>query len=154
MSADVKDVRFYHLLHRGVADVVPELVMKGLERGEHIIVRTQDAQMREYLDEHLWTFKADSFVPHGAGKDAHGARQPVWITEGDDNPNNATILMLAGAGAVGAIDDYKLCCVIFDGRDDGQVKAARAQWKLWQADAGIALTYWQQNEKGGWDKKS
>ena len=41
---------------------------------------------------------------------------------------------------------------MFDGNDEAAVGAARARWRDYDA-AGHALTYWQQTESGGWEKK-
>ena len=38
------------------------------------------------------------------------------------------------------------------GNDTEAVGTARARWTAYQ-QAGHALTYWQQNERGGWEKK-
>ena len=37
-------------------------------------------------------------------------------------------------------------------QDEAAVAAARAQWQDCKA-RGHQVTYWQQNEAGGWDKK-
>jgi DNA polymerase III subunit chi len=41
---------------------------------------------------------------------------------------------------------------LFDGNDPDQLGAARAQWKTLKGQ-GVSITYWQQNERGGWEKK-
>ena len=43
--------------------------------------------------------------------------------------------------------------IMFDGHDDEAVSAARQRWKA-HKDSGHALTYWQQTERGGWEKKA
>ena len=42
---------------------------------------------------------------------------------------------------------------LFDGRDEAAVQAARERWRDYR-DAGYPLTYWQQSEMGGWEKKA
>ena len=42
---------------------------------------------------------------------------------------------------------------IFDGRDEDAIVQARREWKRMKA-AGHAVTYWQQNDKGRWEKKA
>ena len=39
------------------------------------------------------------------------------------------------------------------GMDDDAVAAARTRWATHKA-AGHALTYWQQTERGGWEKRA
>jgi DNA polymerase-3 subunit chi len=42
---------------------------------------------------------------------------------------------------------------MFDGNDYEAVTSARARWKTYKA-AGHDLTYWQQTDRGGWEKKA
>jgi DNA polymerase-3 subunit chi len=46
---------------------------------------------------------------------------------------------------------FQRCCDMFDGSDPEAVEAARRRWRQ-AKDAGHALTYWQQTEKG-WEKR-
>ena len=41
------------------------LIDKVYRQGHQIYVHTTDAKQAEALDEHLWVFREDSFVPHG-----------------------------------------------------------------------------------------
>lgn len=43
--------------------------------------------------------------------------------------------------------------LIFDGRDDEALNAARADWKRLSA-AGLKALYWAETESGGWVKKA
>ncbi len=40
---------------------------------------------------------------------------------------------------------------LFDGRDPDAVAAARARWR-WAEGQGMDRVYWQQNERGGWQR--
>ena len=42
---------------------------------------------------------------------------------------------------------------IFDGRDETAVADARERWTAYK-NAGHAIEYWQQGERGGWEKKA
>lgn len=146
------EIRFYHLQTRGVDQALPEILQKALGAGHRIVVRTKDAAETERLNQHLWTWRPDSFLPHGSAKDGHAADQPIWLTPGDDNPNGAKVLMTTCGALPEAPDDFILCCDLFDGRDETALTAARARWKALK-DSGHSLTYWQQTEKG-WEQKA
>ena len=47
---------------------------------------------------------------------------------------------------------YERCFDLFDGNDPPAVEAARARWRTRKAE-GHAVTYWQQTERGGWERK-
>lgn len=146
------EIRFYHLQTRTLEQVLPELLAKGLSTGRRIVVRTADKNAAEALNDLLWIYKPDSFLPHGCAKDGHAEHQPIWLTPDNDNPNAADILVLTKDCRVDDIESYTLCCDIFDGNDEIALSAARQRWKL-ALDAGHALTYWQQTDKG-WEKKT
>ena len=56
-------------------------------------------------------------------------------------------------GAVAAdVGEFDRCLDLFDGNDPDAVAAARERWKTHKA-AGHGVTYWAQNEAGGWEKR-
>ena len=81
--------------------------------------------------------------------------QPVWLTCADENPNGAQVrFLIEGAEAEPFLDSgYERLILLFDGRDDLSLAAAREQWRiLRQAEA--TLSYWQETEEGGWRKQA
>ncbi len=141
------DIRFYHTADRSVLSILPELLQKALTKGQQIIVRTSDAGQAQIIDDELWAFTPDSFLPHSQ-KDG----SPVTVTFAADK--NAPILFATPdvMGDVGA--DIELCCILFDGREDAQVTKARTLWKSYKDDNVHSLTYWQQDMSGKWEKKA
>lgn len=150
----MSEIRFYHLQNQSVEQALPALVAKAYENGHRIVIKTPDAQISEKLNEVLWTYQPASFLPHGTQKDGQAERQPVWITHENENPNKADVLMIAG-GTEGAdaIEGITLQCEMFHGQYEAEVEAARARWAAYK-EADHSATYWQQNERGGWDKKA
>jgi DNA polymerase-3 subunit chi len=147
----VTEVSFYHLLHTPLDRALPKLIQKVLESGARAVIRTGSAERAEALSSVLWTFDQNSFLPHGTARDGNADRQPVWITPDDENPNGADILVLTD-GAAGDITAWRRCLEMFDGRDDVAVAEARRRWSDYKA-ADHVLTYWQQTERGGWEKQ-
>jgi DNA polymerase-3 subunit chi len=146
---------FYQLQKRTLDQTLPNLVERALQRGWRAVVQSRTPERLAAIDDLLWTYADDSFLPHGAQADGDPQLQSVWLTCGDDNPNNARIRFLVeGAEAEPfADDDYERLILIFDGRDDLSLAAAREQWRrLKQRDA--ALSYWQETEEGGWRKQA
>lgn len=148
----MSEIRFYHLEQQTLEQVLPALLGKALEGGHRIIVKTGDQHTAERLNDYLWTYNPNSFLPHGSKKDGNAQHQPIWLTSEDENPNNANVLILTTGATSENVSDYKLCCELFDGRDHEAVSAARARWKSYQ-EAEHDLTYWQQGQNG-WEKKA
>ncbi|MCB1591382.1 MAG: DNA polymerase III subunit chi [Alphaproteobacteria bacterium] len=147
------EVRFYHLQVQRQEDALPALIAKAVESGKRVLVRLADEGQVARLNEALWTFRPDSFIPHASAKDGHNPEdQPVWLTHQNDNANGAEVLIVGGGAEETFGEEIALCCQMFDGRDNEAVQAARVRWTAYK-EAGHAVTYWQQNERGGWDKK-
>ncbi len=83
------EIYFYHLQHQPLERVLPTLLEKSLERGWRVVVQAASEERVEALDAHLWTFRDDSFLPHGTHKQPEAEQQPILLTVNDDNPNKA-----------------------------------------------------------------
>lgn len=145
------EVRFYHLLRKTLDDALPEILGKAFATGRRVVVRVPDQAEAERLCEHLWTRDPNGFLPHGTKKDGKAEHQPIWITDRDENPNGAEVLVLTHGTDCAEIGAFTLCCDLFDGRRDEAVQAARGRWKV-RKDLGYAVTYWKQDDRGKWEK--
>jgi DNA polymerase III subunit chi len=146
------EVLFYHLDRMPLERVLPELLEKCLERQWHAVVQVGSDERCEALDAHLWTYRDDGFLPHGTRKDGKPEAQPIWLTTEDENPNGAQIRFLADGAEAEKFEDYQRVVLLFDGNDRDAVARAREHWKTVKAE-GHDATYWQQNERGRWEKK-
>jgi DNA polymerase-3 subunit chi len=150
----VTEVLFYHLQRQPLEAVLPALIEKSLERGWRAVVQVTSEERLAALDDHLWTFSDDSFLPHGTDREPHAADQPVVIALGEGNPNEASIRFLVDGPALppDASTDQRMV-VLFDGNDPEALSLARDQWRAVK-DAGHDATYWQQDARGRWERKA
>lgn len=150
----VSEVFFYHLTESSVDEALPALVEKSVARGWRAAIQSGSADLRDRMDTHLWTYRPEGFLAHGADGCDNAEDQPVFLTTEESNPNGAQIRFLIGsAEPPGDIAGYERVVVMFDGLDDEALGAARDQWKALKA-AGHDLTYWQQNQEGRWERKA
>jgi len=147
------EVLFYHLQRQPLESVLPLLLEKTLERGWKAVVRVGSPERLAQLDEVLWTYREDSFLPHGTTADGAPETQPIYLTSGDERLNNAECAFVTDGAAVPLDEDCTRIVLLFDGRDDDAVGRAREIWKDARA-RGLAATYWQQDEDGRWQKKA
>ena len=147
------EIRFYHLQRRPESHVLPVLLTKALERGHRIVVKMNDEMELQRMNDHLWSFHPDSFLPHGSHKDGKADMQPIWLTTQDENPNKADVLILCKGAQSEHQKDFVLCCELLDGHDQDAVTAARTRWKSYK-EQDFKVTYWQQSEAGAWEEKS
>lgn len=147
------DVLFYHLTETRVEEALPALLERSLERNWRVAVQAADDERCELLDLHLWTFRPDSFIPHGRATDPFPELQPVLLTSGPDNPNGASVRFVIDGAAPPELEGYERVVFMFDGHDSAQVEDARRHWKKLKGE-GHNLSYWQQNRDGRWEKKA
>lgn len=65
------------------------------EQGRRVLIRADGDAQAQALDQALWTFDSDSFLPHAPAGGQDQAGEPVLISQGRDNPNRAQVLILA-----------------------------------------------------------
>lgn len=149
------EVLFYHLTQRSLELALPDLLEKSMERGWRAVVRAGSRERAEALNAHLWTYRDDSFLPHGGPGDGPGDRQPVYVTSGEEAPNEPEILFLVD-GAEGSAESFRRFArviLMFDGHDQQAVEHARGDWRA-VSEAGLKAIYWAQDDSGRWVKKA
>ena len=148
------EVRFYHLLEQRLERVLPQLLEVSLQRGWRVVVQAASDERVEALDTHLWTYREDSFLPHGTVRSPDAADQPVLLTADESNANNATVrFLIDGAPLPADASQYERLVLIFDGNDDELVARAREQWSQAKAQ-GHEASYWQPDDSGRWVQKA
>jgi DNA polymerase-3 subunit chi len=153
MSEGETEVYFYHLERRTLEEVLPTLLERSLERGWRAAVQAASEERVEALNTLLWSYREESFLPHGTARDGSPEAHPIYLTAGEDNPNGASVRFLVDGAALADPSPYARVVFIFDGRDQAAVAQARADWQAAKAK-GHAVSYWQQDEGGRWQKRA
>jgi len=153
------EVCFYHLTRRRLDRALPVLLEKSLARGWRVVVQAESEARVKALDKELWAYEAEKFLPHGCKSDGAPQTQPIYLTAENDNPNGADVRFFVGGVVSGpalkdpAVAPKTRAVLMFDGNDEAELSAARAQWKELR-DEGFELVYYQENESGGWAEKA
>lgn len=147
------EVLFYHLTEKTLAQTLPGLLEKCEVKGWRSVVQVGNETALNILDMVLWKQKPDSFLPHSKVDDETSKDQPIWLTLGEKNPNGAQIRFMVDGATPPDLSDYERGVYIFDGHNEAALSHARERWKV-EKSAGHAVTYWQQNGSGGWEKKA
>src|SRR5271165_4797648 len=122
------EILFYHLKGQTPEQMLPALLLKSLERGWRVVVQATSEERVEALDAHLWTWRDDSFLPHGTWRDAEASQQPIVLTVSDHNPNGANVRFLVdGALMPQDVSVYERVVLLFNGEDPDALEAARAR---------------------------
>jgi DNA polymerase-3 subunit chi len=148
----MSEVLFYHLEGQPLERVLPALLEKTVERGWRAVVETSSRERATAIDAMLWSYRDDSFLPHGIAGEDTDPEQPVLITMDDGNANAANVRFFVDRAVPQSGAGYDRIVYLFSGHDPDAVSEARIAWKALQD--GNTLTYWQQDENGRWVKKA
>ena len=151
----MSEIHFYHMERRTPDQVLPALVEQAYAARVKVAIEAPDRNTLERVDERLWTFSEESFLPHAIAGDG-APSQPILLTTASDNLNDAKVrFLLAGAKAEPALiaspGAYERIVILFNGSDEDEITAARAQWAELKA-SGRAISYWRQTDGGAWEK--
>jgi len=149
-TAPVPEALFYHLTAHPLERALPTLLERTLQKGWCAVVRAGSPERVEALNGHLWTYRDDSFLPHGMNGGPEPENQPVYLTAGTELPNNADVLFIVDGADTDDFTAATRTIVMFDGANEEAVAFARTQWK--RAAASVTATYWRQDGSGRWEK--
>ncbi len=152
------EVSFYHHKTRKPEQTLPTLLERCVSRGWRVVVQTDSAARLNALNQLLWDYRPESFLPHGTAADPAPETQPIYLTCVADNPNGADVRFFVGALPMAPLLDGEAAprlraALLFDGEDDSELSNARAQWKELR-EGGYTLVYQQQDDAGRWVEKA
>ncbi|EZP49090.1 DNA polymerase III subunit chi [Sphingomonas sp. RIT328] len=142
-------VDFYHLTATPLDRALPQIAAKVVEGGQRLLIVSARAEQRAGIDRLLWSYRADSFVPHaqiGAGDDT---RQPILIADDVVAANAARHVALVDGEWREAALDFDRAFHFFE---DEHIRSAREAWRALGGRDGIERRYWKQNDAGRWEQ--
>jgi DNA polymerase-3 subunit chi len=137
-------VTFYDVAAEARFQLATKLAQAAWDKAKRLVIRCRDEADARALDDHLWVFREDGFVPHEVSDGQRALMDPearvvlvaadVWppglaIGEGD------ILVQLAPADAAyatafGVVIDW------VDHSDEARLSASRARYKTW-VDRGL-----------------
>jgi len=146
------DYWFYHLEASTVEGVLPGLLEKTLQKGWRALVKLPEAQLKE-MDDYLWTYRDDSFLPHGRDDEPMAEQLPITLSATAESAEGHGAVFLLGGSEVPDMTGVERCMVMINGRSQDDVMRERKRWKTLK-ETGATLSYYQQNDRGSWEKKA
>ena len=131
-------VDFYILpqsTHEARWHFICRLTDKAWRAGNHVLVHTADSNSARKIDELLWTFRADSFIPHAILP----APQQTPIHIGHDNHSGLhhDLLINLGESIPGFFSRFERVAEIVTQQSD-QLSASRERFRFYK-ERGYAL---------------
>jgi DNA polymerase-3 subunit chi len=143
---------FYHLEGSTIENVLPELLEKTLAKGWRALVKLPEDMLAE-MDDLLWTFRDESFLPHGRDDEPMADWQPILLSAETESAKGFDAVFLIGGADISEMEGVQRAMVMINGRSQSDVTRERGRWKALK-DAGADLSYYQQNSRGSWEKKA
>ena len=143
-------VDFYHLTVTPLDRALPQIAEKVLSGGGRLLIVADGEAQRGALDRLLWTYSAESFLPHAQAGDTGDADQPVLIAATAADAGN-------GARNVALVDGlWRDAALGFDRAfhffDDDRIVEARSAWRALGDKTDVERRYWKQNDGGRWEQ--
>ena len=144
-------IQFYHLTTTPLETALPKLLEKAHGAGMRVLVKVESDEVARALNTHLWEYTQESFLPHGMANEDFAETQPILLSTALEPKNGAKVWLLTDGSTLPADAAPDRLLDMFNGRDDAVTAAARLRWKTYK-DAGHEMSYFKQNENGGWEK--
>ncbi|MEK6746329.1 MAG: DNA polymerase III subunit chi [Pseudomonadota bacterium] len=143
-------IQFYHLTITPLERALPKLLERALAGGYKVCLVAESDERVEQLNQLLWTYDPASFLAHGSDKDEQPENQQILLSTGTEPLNSANLLVVTDGRSVKQ-EEFERILDVFDGNDAKATVAARARWTEYK-NSGHEITYFSQNEQGGWQK--
>lgn len=129
----MKKADLYLIAGEGFSDLIQfccRLTEKALAQGHKIHIQTEEAYQNEALNDALWSFKAESFLPHAVGQHEYQSH-PITIDTlsiSTNNEGHRDLLILLGANLPANFNDFKRMSILIPNNTD-KIEIARKIYK-------------------------
>ena len=134
-------VDFYHLTQIPLERALPSIAERVFAGGERLVVVADDDGLLDRLDTALWTFRSDSFLPHGRVGD-----QPILLCQPADATAAQNIALADGVWRDIALSFAR--AFYFFG--SSTIDDARGAWRALGENSDVDRHYWKQDDAGKW----
>lgn len=145
---------FYHMQQSPLEQVLPDILEKTYAKGWKTVVKIGDlngdplSELKR-LDEFLWIYRKDSFLPHGREDEPLADHHAISLSTDRTNADGADVVLLVAGAEMAEVSTAVRCITLLDGSSEQDRKIARARWKKAKED-GLKTAYWKQNDHGKW----
>jgi len=111
------------------------LIEKARQHDNTVHVQTREAYQSEAINESLWAFRPESFIPHLIGQSSHPHYSVTIDVHSLNNSaaKNRDLLILIDSPLPSSIQDFKRLCLIVPNQQDA-LKQARQHYRQLASD--------------------
>ncbi len=147
---------FYHLEQSSLEQILPDILEKTAAKKWRALVKIgpllgeEKAELKR-LDEHLWSYKNGSFLPHGRDDEPLAEHHPVLLSTQCQSAGDADVVIMVGGAQMEDVSTAKRCITILNGASEEDKLIARERWKD-AKQSGLTTAYWRQDDYGKWEQ--
>jgi len=148
MSNSNHQFSFYQTYEGLLYKTICQLVEKSYQSSLKITILVPNVEVQEELNKILWTYTRKYFIPHGSQLDPYPEKQPIYITDRLENPNNASVLMI--------IAPTEMQVILADTQYIENFQRIITVYEVLENLPTItnsSVDYYMQNPTGGWAKR-
>lgn len=125
-------VFFFHLQQQALESALPKLLLKTLRQNWRAALCIPSKMRLEQVSEALWTVPHEWILPHGFGDAPYPDKQPIWLADTVQRPNNAEVVFLCDGSWQQELkieEGIQRLCLMIEPSDIEATKNARALWQ-------------------------
>jgi len=131
-------VVFYDILPEQRPGLAAKMALGAWDKKKVLVLKCAEDELA-WLDEHLWTFREEVFLPHEAWRAGAPLLDPearVVLVCDDECPRPGDILVQLAPAGLDFARQFDTVIDVVDHRDEARLTASRARYKAW-ADLGL-----------------
>jgi len=135
-------VCFYDVAPEGRWPLLVRLAQAAWQKRLRFLILCRDRDEARAVDELLWTFEEQAFLPHELVEGAHpeDPEARIVITTAEHDPIGATILFQLTPASEAFARRFETVIDLVDHRDPERLAASRQRFRAWR-DAGSSPDY-------------
>jgi len=147
----VTQIIFYSSAPLQVENTLFTLIEKSLEKGYKSLLLFLDKEKCSEIDEKLWTYKQNSFLPH-LSEDEEISNEidiPIYLTTKNENPYEAELLFSIDGSIPDNINNLERLIIIIDAND----KILLEKYKKYYLDINKKfedIVFYKSDDDGKW----
>lgn len=124
------EINFYQCDESLVKSIAP-LMLRILEENKKALIFSRDAAQTKEIDDGLWSYGKNKFIPHVLISDKNFVmeRQPILISNKDENANKADYLVLSEEVSPNFLSNFSRIFYFYDVLNIDNAKKAAANYK-------------------------
>jgi DNA polymerase-3 subunit chi len=123
------EINFYQCFETLARSVAP-LLLKVLEENKKVLIYSNQTQIKE-IDDTLWSYGKNKFIPHITifDKDFDLKRQPILISNKEENSNDADYLVLTEPASESFVSGFSRVFYFYDALRAEEAKKLAKKYK-------------------------